>query len=108
MSGRIPTSRPVNTDPWAAFGSIVSGVVLYGAAGWGLGHWLNAPWLLPVGVLVGAVLGLYSVIARFRANMQTLDARAAAAAAPATDPDRTPAGVASAEADLTADDQPRS
>lgn len=98
MSGRTPTTRPVSTDPWAAFGSIVSGVVVYGAAGWGLGHWLGATWLLPVGVLVGAVLGTYSVIARFRANMTELDARAAAATAgrPST-PDRPPAGAASHE-----------
>lgn len=73
MSGRTPSAAPITTDPWAAFGYIVSGVAVYGFAGWGLGHWLGASWLTPVGVLVGAVLGIYMVIARFRVGMAALD-----------------------------------
>ncbi|MHA3701370.1 AtpZ/AtpI family protein [Jatrophihabitans sp. YIM 134969] len=73
MSGRTPSAAPVTTDPWAAFGYIVSGVAVYGLAGWGLGRWLGAAWLIPVGVVFGAVLGIYMVIARFRVGMAHLD-----------------------------------
>jgi ATP synthase protein I len=76
MSGRTPSTAPVTTDPWAAFGYIVSGVAVYGLAGWGLGHWLGASWLIPVGVVFGAVLGIYMVVARFRVGMAQLDAAA--------------------------------
>ncbi len=73
MSGRTPSAAPVTTDPWAAFGYIVSGVAVYGLAGWGLGRWLGASWLVAVGVLVGAVLGIYMVVARFRVGMAALE-----------------------------------
>ena len=77
MSGRAPQTAPIPTDPWAAFGYIVSGVAVYGLAGWGLGQWLGASWLTPVGVLVGAVLGIYMVAARFRVGIAALDDLAA-------------------------------
>jgi ATP synthase protein I len=98
MSGRTPSTAPVTTDPWAAFGYIVSGVAVYGLAGWGLGHWLGASWLTPVGVVVGAVLGVYMVIARYRVGMAQLDPREPApdgadAAEPAAPTDRPPASA---------------
>jgi ATP synthase protein I len=52
-------------DPWVAFGYLVAGVAVYGFAGWGLGEWLNAPYLVPIGILVGAGFGLYLVFNRF-------------------------------------------
>jgi ATP synthase protein I len=51
-------------DPWAAFGYLVAGVGFYGLVGWGLSVWLHATWLIPVGILTGAGLGLYLVYAR--------------------------------------------
>jgi hypothetical protein len=45
-------------DPWSAFGYLVAGVGLYGLLGWGLGTWLHASYLTPIGILVGAGLGL--------------------------------------------------
>lgn len=48
-------------DPWASFGYLVAGVGLYGLLGWGLSRWLNAPYLIPLGILVGAGFGLYLV-----------------------------------------------
>jgi hypothetical protein len=49
-------------DPWAAFGYLVAGVAVYGALGWGLATWLHASYLLPIGIVVGAVLGLVMVM----------------------------------------------
>lgn len=92
MSGRTPTTAPVTTDPWAAFGYIVSGVAVYGAAGWGLGLWLDTKWLTPVGILVGAALGTYMVVARYRVGMAAVDgAEPGAEATPAAPTDRPPA-----------------
>jgi hypothetical protein len=64
-SGTTPTERTPAGDPWHAFGYLVSGVGLYGAAGWGLDRWLDTSFLVVVGILLGAVLGLYMTYARF-------------------------------------------
>jgi ATP synthase protein I len=52
-------------DPWSAFGYLVAGVAVYGAAGWGLSVWLDAGYWIPIGILVGAGFGLYMVFARY-------------------------------------------
>lgn len=62
MRGGVPPEQPQGgTDPWAAFGYIVSGVGVYGLLGWGLSVWLDASWPIPVGILIGAGLGLVLV-----------------------------------------------
>ncbi len=53
-------------DPWAAFGYLVAGVGVYGLLGWGLSVWLDASYWIPVGILVGAALGLVLVYYQFR------------------------------------------
>ena len=66
MVGRARTTQvPVSGDPWSGFGYIVSGVAVYGVIGWALGGWLEARWLTPVGILFGALLGMYLVYVRF-------------------------------------------
>ncbi len=55
-SPRSPTQG--GGDPWAAFGYLVAGVGFYGFLGWGLGVWLHASYLTPVGILFGATLAL--------------------------------------------------
>jgi|KBSSwiStaDraftv2_1062776.scaffolds.fasta_scaffold01140_13 F0F1-type ATP synthase assembly protein I len=62
MRGGVPPEgQQGGADPWAAFGYLVSGVGVYGLLGWGLSVWLDASWPIPVGILVGAVLGLLLV-----------------------------------------------
>ena len=70
---RFPTAQPDpqpessnHGDPWLTFGHLVSGVLLYGAIGWGLDHWLGTSFLVVIGILVGATLGIYLTWARFR------------------------------------------
>lgn len=63
----------MTTDPWAAFGYIVSGVAVYGVIGWALGLWLGTRLLIPVGILIGAALGMYMVFARSTATMNSSD-----------------------------------
>lgn len=53
-------------DPWAAFGYLVAGVGFYGVLGWLLGLWLHASYLVPVGIVVGMLFGMYMVFARYR------------------------------------------
>lgn len=68
MTQRNP--RPVGDDeyrgdPWHAFGYLIAGVGVYGLIGWGLDRWLDTRFLVVVGILVGAGLGLYLTWSRF-------------------------------------------
>ena len=56
----------VHGDPWRAFAYLVSGVLLYGGLGWLVDRWLGTSWVVGLGIVVGAGLGLYMAIARFR------------------------------------------
>ena len=71
MSQQSPPSsssgRP-STDPWHAFGYLTSGVAMYGVLGWLLDRWLGTSFLVAVGILVGAGLGLYLTISRLNAG----------------------------------------
>ncbi len=69
MSAHDPPSRQsarrTSGDPWHAFGYLVAGVGLYGFVGWLVDRWLGTSFLLPVGIVLGAVLGLYLTFVRF-------------------------------------------
>lgn len=52
-------------DPWHAFGYVVAGVAVYGFVGWGVDQWLGTRFLVAIGILFGAVLGIYLTISRF-------------------------------------------
>ena len=56
---------------------LIAGVALYGALGWVGDHFLHTSFLLPVGIVLGAALGIYTTIKR----LSTLDASPAAAPA---------------------------
>jgi ATP synthase protein I len=70
MARQLPPTAPSDDDapkgdPWHAFGYIVSGVALYGLAGWALDRWLGTNFLVAIGILVGAGFGIYMTYARF-------------------------------------------
>jgi ATP synthase protein I len=46
---------------------LISGVLLYGALGWVGDHFLHTSFLLPVGIVLGAALGIYTTIKRLGA-----------------------------------------
>ncbi|WP_101524919.1 AtpZ/AtpI family protein [Nocardioides houyundeii] len=46
-------------DPWRAFSYVITGVLVYGLGGWGLDRWLGTTFLVGIGIVFGAVLGLY-------------------------------------------------
>lgn len=60
-----PEEKPKG-DPWHAFGYVVAGVAFYGVLGGLADHWLGTRYLVAVGILVGAALGIYMTFARFR------------------------------------------
>lgn len=60
-----PDEKPKG-DPWHAFGYLVAGVVFYGLLGWLADRWLGTRYLVAIGILVGAALGIYLTYSRFR------------------------------------------
>lgn len=53
-------------DPWHAFGYLVAGVGFYGLLGWLADHWFGTSFLVGIGILLGAVLGVYLTWSRFK------------------------------------------
>jgi F0F1-type ATP synthase assembly protein I len=67
MTQQRPQPPPRGGDPWHAFAYLVSGVLFYGALGWLADKWLGTSFLVVLGILLGAALGIYLTIARFDA-----------------------------------------
>lgn len=68
-----PAAGPEDTpkgDPWHAFGYVVAGVGVYGLAGWLLDRWAGTTFLVAIGILIGAGLGIYMTYARFNKASQ--------------------------------------
>lgn len=51
-----------------ALSYLISGVLLYGALGWVGDHFLHTNFLLPIGIVLGAGLGVYLTIKRLQAQ----------------------------------------
>lgn len=60
-----PEEKPKG-DPWHAFGYIVAGVAFYGVLGFLADRWLGTRFLVAIGIVAGAALGIYMTAARFR------------------------------------------
>lgn len=66
MSSPDPAQQPPpDDDPWVAFGYLVAGVLFYGALGWLADWWLGTRFLVVIGILFGAGLGIYMTFKRF-------------------------------------------
>ena len=67
--------RPVNParggggadTGWAIIGTMLSGMAVWGGAGWLLDRWLDIKVLLPVGIILGMAVSIYMVVVRFGA-----------------------------------------
>lgn len=72
---RTPSEPPGDDspkgDPWHAFGYLVAGVGLYGGIGWALDRWWDTSFLVVVGILLGAGLGIYMTWKRFNSGTGT-------------------------------------
>lgn len=60
-------------DPWHAFGYLVAGVFVYGLIGWALDRWLGTTFLVVIGILFGAGLGIFMTWARFNRPTRSQD-----------------------------------
>ena len=58
-------------DPWAAFGYLVSGVAVYGLIGWGVDPWWGTSFMVAIGIVTGAALGIYLTWVRFRVTQES-------------------------------------
>ena len=58
-------ARKESNDAWAATSLLISGVVVWGGAGYLLARWLDAPLLTMVGLLVGTATALYGIWFRY-------------------------------------------
>lgn len=73
MSPQVPPAAPDDRtprdtpqgDPWHAFGYLVSGVLVYGLLGWLVDRWWETSFMVVVGILAGAGLGIFMTFARF-------------------------------------------
>jgi F0F1-type ATP synthase assembly protein I len=58
---------------WAIIGTMISGMAVWGGAGWLLDRWLDTRVFLPVGVLLGMGLAIYVVVVRYGGAPSTAD-----------------------------------
>lgn len=58
-------ARKDSNDAWAASSLLLSGVFVWGGAGYLLARWLDAPVLTMVGLLVGVATALYGIWFRY-------------------------------------------
>ncbi|WP_370618587.1 AtpZ/AtpI family protein [Mumia qirimensis] len=61
MSDSSPS--PTSHDPWVAVGRIGGGVLVYGALGYLLDLWWHTSFMVVIGIVLGAALGIYTVFA---------------------------------------------
>lgn len=65
-------------DPWHAFGYLVAGVMVYGFLGWLLDRWWGTSFVVAIGILVGAGLGIYMTFMRFNRSPSATEQHKAA------------------------------
>ena len=77
MAHQDPERKEFRTgDPWVAFSYLVAGVGFYGLLGWLADQWLGTSFLVAVGILLGAGLGVYMTWSRFSIEPGSTDAAA--------------------------------
>ena len=59
---------PPMQDPWVAFGRVSGGVIFYGGLGYLLDRWWDTSFMVAIGVVVGAALGIYTIAMAQRDN----------------------------------------
>ena len=59
-----------SADPWQATSCLLAGVLVYGVLGWLADRWLGTSFLVAVGIVLGAVMGIYLTWRRLAALEQ--------------------------------------
>lgn len=63
-AGAASGSSGANTG-YAVVGTLLSGIVVWGAIGWLLDRWFDTVMFAALGVVMGAVLGIYLVMVKY-------------------------------------------
>src|SRR3954449_9054465 len=50
---------------WAIIGTMLSGMAVWGGAGWLLDWWLDIKVFLPVGIILGMAVSIYMVVVKY-------------------------------------------
>src|SRR6266496_55931 len=50
---------------WSVFSYLISGMVVYGAIGWLVGHWTHLPLLFPLGMLAGLGVAILLIVLKY-------------------------------------------
>lgn len=61
----LAAARKGANDAWAATGLLISGVVVWGGAGYLLSRWLDNQVFVMIGLLVGTATALYGIWFRY-------------------------------------------
>ena len=69
-AGRVPAATQVRPsraadDGWGVLSYLITGIFLWGGLGWLADHLLGTGFLLPVGLVFGAWLALYTIWLRY-------------------------------------------
>ena len=63
-----PERRGSGADTgWSIIGTMISGMAVWGGAGWLLDRWLDIVVFFPVGIILGMAVAIYLVVKRYGA-----------------------------------------
>jgi F0F1-type ATP synthase assembly protein I len=63
-----PARQPSGADTgWAVTGTLISGMAVWGGAGWLLDRWWDIEVFFPVGIILGMAVAIYLVVKRYGA-----------------------------------------
>ena len=63
----LPSARGSGADTgWAVTGTMISGMAVWGGAGWLLDRWLDIAVFFPVGIILGMAVAIYLVVKQVR------------------------------------------
>src|SRR3954470_688887 len=73
--GGSPRPRPVSPASggsgadtgWSVIGTMLSGMAVWGGAGWLLDRWLDTKVFVPVGIILGMAVAIYLVVVKYGA-----------------------------------------
>jgi len=66
--GRSAPDSTAMDQGMRALSYLISGVLLYGGLGWVGDHFLHTHFLVPIGIVLGAAFGIYTMIRRLIAT----------------------------------------
>jgi len=65
-SPNTPSGRGSGAETgYAVIGTLISGMAVWGGAGWLLDQWLDTRVFFPVGIILGMAVAIYLVVARY-------------------------------------------